>query len=79
VVCILEEKRTEKELSLSQLSEKIGVSKAYLSKMERHPSTCNPTLSVIFRLSKELGISSYRILYYFKKHYNFDNEKDQDI
>ena len=81
MVCLLEEKRTEKELSLTQLAEKIGVSKSYLSKMEKHPSACNPTVNVIFRLSKELGISSYRILHYFKQHYNFDSfdsEEDQD-
>ncbi|WP_236886743.1 helix-turn-helix domain-containing protein [Clostridium beijerinckii] len=78
MVCLLEEKRTEKELSLTELALKIGVSKSYLSKMEKHPSACNPTVNVIFRLSKELGISSYRILHYFKQHYNFDNEEDQD-
>jgi transcriptional regulator with XRE-family HTH domain len=78
VVCLLEEKRTEKELSLNQLAEKIGVSKSYLSKMEKHPGACNPTVNVIFRLSKELGISSYRILHYFKQYYSFDSEEDQD-
>ncbi|WP_343073115.1 helix-turn-helix transcriptional regulator [Clostridium sp. YIM B02569] len=78
VVCLLEEKRTEKELSLTELALKIGVSKSYLSKMEKHPGICNPTIRVIFKISQELGISPYRVLHYFKQHYIPDNEEDQD-
>lgn len=71
MIALLKKKRTKKELSLSQLASRIGITKGYLSQIENYPHTCNPTINLIFKLSEELELSPYRVLYYFKKHKNF--------
>jgi transcriptional regulator with XRE-family HTH domain len=73
VVYLLEKRRLEKKLSLSQLAAKIGVTKGYLSRIEKHPQECNPTIIIILKLAKELDINPVSIFLYFVK-----NRKDQN-
>lgn len=62
---MLEQKRKEKQLSQRQLAENLGVSNGYISQLEKHPETCNPTVKFILRLSKELGIDHLDLFSYF--------------
>lgn len=54
--------RTEKELTISELAEKAGVAKSYLSSIERNKQT-NPSIQFIEKISEALGVSVNDILY----------------
>lgn len=68
---MLKKKRIEKRLTQLQLAEKLGISESYLNKLENHPNTCNPTVNLILKLSKELDLDSLKVFLYFTK------DKDQ--
>lgn len=70
---MLKKKRIEKQLTALELAKKIGVTEGYISKLERHPELCNPTVNLILKLSKELKISPVKIFIYF-----IQDKKDQD-
>lgn len=48
------EKRTEAGLSLQELSEKSGVAKSYLQRLEE--DSANPSIEILCKLSKALGV-----------------------
>ncbi|GER66093.1 transcriptional regulator [Weizmannia acidilactici] len=48
--------RLKKELSLSELAEKAGVAKSYLSSIERNIQT-NPSIQFLEKISQVLGVS----------------------
>ncbi len=48
--------RIEKEMSLSKLSERTGISKSYLSLIERNLQT-NPSLEILETLAETFGIA----------------------
>lgn len=48
------EKRTEAGLSLQELSEKSGVAKSYLQRLEE--GSANPSIEILCKLSKALGV-----------------------
>lgn len=62
---MLKKKRIEKQLTELELAKKIGVTEGYISKLEKHPKSCNPTVNIILRLSKELEVSPVKIFIYF--------------
>ncbi|CUU49916.1 MULTISPECIES: helix-turn-helix domain-containing protein [Clostridium] len=62
---MLKRKRRELNLTQSKLAKKLGISKSYLSKLEKHPSTCNPNINFILKLSKELNLDPTEIFLYF--------------
>jgi transcriptional regulator with XRE-family HTH domain len=62
---MLREKRKEKGLTQSKLAKKIGISKGYLSKLEKYPHVCNPNVNFILKLSKELDVSPLKIFSFF--------------
>ncbi|MCE5222036.1 MAG: helix-turn-helix transcriptional regulator [Clostridium sp.] len=64
---MIKEKRKEKGLTQSKLAEKLGISKGYLSKLEKHPFICNPNVNLIIKLLKELEIHPIKIFIFFTK------------
>lgn len=53
----LKQLRQEKKMSISELAEKAGVAKSYLSSIERNLQT-NPSIQFIEKVSAVLGISA---------------------
>lgn len=53
--------RLEKKMSISELAEKAGVAKSYLSSIERSIQT-NPSIQFIDKISQVLGISMNELL-----------------
>lgn len=51
----LQELRTEKNLSLSELAKRANVAKSYLSAIERHIQV-NPSLHILERISSVLDV-----------------------
>lgn len=62
---MIKEKRQEKMLTQAKLAKNLGISKSYLSKLEKHPLFCNPNINLILKLSKELDIDPAKIFLYF--------------
>ncbi len=54
--------RTEQKMSISELAEKAGVAKSYLSSIERNKQT-NPSIQFIEKVSEALGVSVNELLY----------------
>lgn len=54
--------RNEQELTISELAERAGVAKSYLSSIERNKQT-NPSIQFIEKISEALGVSVNDILY----------------
>lgn len=57
----IKEIRLEKKMSMSELAEKAGVAKSYLSSIERSIQT-NPSIQFIEKISLVLGVSVNEIL-----------------
>ena len=55
--------RKEKGMTISELAEKAGVAKSYLSSIERNMQS-NPSIQFIEKISDALGISVNDILHY---------------
>ena len=53
--------RMAKGMTLTELAERSNVSKSYLNNLERNKKN-NPSINVLFRLSKELNIDIYQII-----------------
>ncbi|WP_090085078.1 helix-turn-helix domain-containing protein [Lentibacillus persicus] len=53
----IKQMRQEKKMSISELAEKAGVAKSYLSSIERNLQT-NPSIQFIEKVSAVLGISA---------------------
>lgn len=64
---MLKDKRKEKKISQSKLAKKLGISESYLSKLEKHPSLCNPSVNLILKLSEELTLDPVKVFLYFIK------------
>lgn len=64
---MVKEKRKEKGLTQSKLAKNLGISKGYLSKLEKHPNICNPNINLILKLSKELDVHPVKIFLFFIK------------
>ena len=62
---MLKEKRRELKLTQSNLAKRLGISKSYLCKLEKHPSNCNPNINFILKLSNELDLDPTEIFLYF--------------
>jgi XRE family transcriptional regulator, master regulator for biofilm formation len=54
--------RAEKKLTLSELAERSGVAKSYLSKIERHIQS-NPSIQFLEKVAEALGVTMDDILY----------------
>lgn len=54
--------RIEQKMSISELAEKAGVAKSYLSSIERNKQT-NPSIQFIEKVSEALGVSVNELLY----------------
>ncbi len=54
--------RKEKDMSISELAEKAGVAKSYLSSIERNKQT-NPSIQFMEKVSVALGVSVNDLLY----------------
>lgn len=67
---MLREKREEMNLTQSKLAKNLGISKGYLSKLEKHPSLCNPNVNLILKLSKELNLDPVKIFIFFTESHN---------
>ncbi len=62
---MIKETRQEKRITQSKLAKNLGISKGYLSKLEKHPSLCNPNINLILKLSKELTVDPVKVFLYF--------------
>jgi len=62
---MLKEKRKEKGLTQSQLAENLTISESYMSKLEKHPCLCNPSVNLILKLAKELDLTPVKIFLFF--------------
>lgn len=58
----IKELRTEQNMSISELAEKAGVAKSYLSSIERNKQT-NPSIQFIEKISDALDVSVNDLLY----------------
>ncbi|WP_297425827.1 helix-turn-helix domain-containing protein [Clostridium sp.] len=67
---MLKKARDKKKITQEELSLRLNVNKSYISRLEKHPSTCNPTVKLILGLSKELGIAHTKIYKYFVENIN---------
>lgn len=72
---MIKEKRKEKGLTQSKLAKRMGISKGYLSKLEKYPLTCNPNVNLIINLSKELEVHPVKIFMFFAKN-KFSTDKN---
>ena len=66
---IIKETRTKKRITQKQLAEMIGVSQAYISKIESD-EFINVTVIEIIKLSKALGLDELEVTKYFLDKYN---------
>ncbi len=66
---IIRNTRLKKKITQKQLSEMIGVSQAYISKIESDEFV-NVTLIEIIKLSKALSINELEVAKYFLNKYN---------
>lgn len=62
---MIKEKRKEKGLTQSQLAENLVISESYMSKLEKHPHLCNPSVNLILKLAKELDVTPVKIFLIF--------------
>ncbi len=69
--------RLEKNMSLSELAEKAGVAKSYLSSIERNLQS-NPSIEFIEKISSVLGVSINDILNVNKGQVEDTNELDSE-
>ncbi len=67
--------RTDKKMSISELAEKAGVAKSYLSSIERNIQI-NPSIQFIEKISKVLGVSVNELIRDKKK--NEPEELDEE-
>jgi transcriptional regulator with XRE-family HTH domain len=68
---MLKETRETKNLSQTELAARLRITKGYLSKLEQHPLSCNPTVNIILRLSHELDLCEIKIFKYFIENRNY--------
>ncbi|TFJ94340.1 helix-turn-helix domain-containing protein [Lentibacillus salicampi] len=61
--------RKEKKLSISELAEKAGVAKSYLSSIERNLQT-NPSIQFVEKISFVLGVPANHLIREDKTHEN---------
>lgn len=54
--------RKEKDMTISELAERAGIAKSYLSSIERNKQT-NPSIQFIEKVSEALGVSVNDLLY----------------
>lgn len=66
---IIRNKRLKKKITQKQLADLIGVSQAYISKIESY-DFINISLIEIIKLSKALGIDELEVAKYFIDKYN---------
>lgn len=66
---IIRNKRLKKRITQKQLADLIGVSQAYISKIESY-DFINISLIEIIKLSKALGIDELEVAKYFIDKYN---------
>ena len=66
---IIRDTRTKKRITQKQLAEMIGVSQAYISKIESD-EFINVTVIEIIKLSKALGLDELEVTKYFLDKYN---------
>ena len=71
---IIRNTRLKKKVTQKQLAEMIGVSQAYISKIESDEFV-NVTLIEIIKLSKALSINELEVAKYFLNKYNNLGEK----
>ncbi|MFC0522326.1 helix-turn-helix domain-containing protein [Pontibacillus salicampi] len=68
--------RQEKKLSLSELAEKAGVAKSYLSSIERNLQQ-NPSIQFLEKISKVLNVPLEQLLHSNNPH-EYDENLDRD-
>ncbi|UZJ79384.1 helix-turn-helix domain-containing protein [Fictibacillus sp. KU28468] len=64
--------RKERKMSISQLAEKAGIAKSYLSSIERNLKV-NPSVQIIERIAQALGVPGQTLIYH-EKHGRLDEE-----
>lgn len=62
---MLKQKRIKRKITQLELALKLGIDNSYISRIEKHPETCNPTLHLILNISKYLKINPYKVFDYF--------------
>jgi transcriptional regulator with XRE-family HTH domain len=72
---MIRKRREEKDMSVSEVSRRLCISKGYLSQLETHPHECNPTLHLILSLSKELDLHRIMVFEYFASAMLEENEE----
>ena len=65
--------RKEKKISLSELAEKAGVAKSYVSSLERNLQQ-NPSIQFLEKIAPVLGVTVNSLLDPDNKHTNIDTE-----
>ncbi|KIL06890.1 Cro/Cl family transcriptional regulator [Clostridium botulinum] len=71
---MLKKKRIKKQMTELELAKKIGRSEGHVSKLENHPSECNPGVDLILKLAKELSLNPVKIFLFFVKNRKEDNK-----
>lgn len=62
---MIRRRRKDKKITQLELASKLGVRNTYISELENHPESCNPTLDIILGLAKHLKVNPYRVFNYF--------------
>lgn len=62
---MIKHKRKEKRLSQIKLAEKIGVSRGYISRLERRDGEFHPSIEKILLLSRELELCPIKVFTFF--------------
>ncbi|MCQ2017311.1 helix-turn-helix domain-containing protein [Clostridium butyricum] len=71
---MIRRERKKKKLKLSDIAKELNVSESYISKLETHPQKCNPTINIILKLSKVLGLCPIFVFIFFIKHKKNDQK-----
>ncbi|WP_235822139.1 helix-turn-helix domain-containing protein [Gottfriedia luciferensis] len=69
----IQEIRMKKGLTLSELAEQANISKSYLSNIERELND-NPSIQVVEKISKVLGVDFRTLLGTKQENYSLDND-----
>ncbi|MBN7576042.1 transcriptional regulator [Clostridium sp. 2-1] len=62
---MIRRRRKEKKFTQRELASQLRIRDTYISQIENHPESCNPTLDIILGLAKYLKITPYKVFDYF--------------
>jgi transcriptional regulator with XRE-family HTH domain len=69
---MLKERREQRKIRQFELAQKILKHESYISKIELHPSECNPDVRTIMRIAAALGLKRGKVFEYFAENQIID-------